>query len=324
MEMQYTTLGRSGLRVSVAGFGCGGNSRLGLDRGLSEAESVALVRRAIEIGVNFFDTAEIYGTEALVGKGIRGEPRDAVVLSTKARIVVDGRRLSAAEVVASLEASLERLGTDHVDVFHLHGVPPQHYPYALEVLAPALLEQKRAGKIRHLAITETAARDFGHEMLHRAVEDGMWEVVMLAYHMLDQNARPRLFPATQAAGIGTLLMFVVRNIFSRPGYLNDTVDALIAEGRLSAEQVDRKAPLGFLVHEGGASSLVDAAYRFARHEPGADVVLFGTGSQAHLEANVASILAPPLPRADIERLYAVFGHLDGVGLDVPDHLSKPG
>ena len=74
-------------------------------------------------------------------------------------------------------------------------------------------------------------------------------------------------------------------------------------------------PLGFLVHEGGASSLTEAAYRFARHEPGVDVVLFGTGDAGHLRANVAALLKPPLPEADRAKLAELFGHLTGIGLD---------
>jgi len=75
-------------------------------------------------------------------------------------------------------------------------------------------------------------------------------------------------------------------------------------------------PLGFLIHEGGAANMTEAAYRFARHEPGADVVLFGTGDAAHLRTNVASLLKPPLPEADQAKLAVLFGHLaEGIGLD---------
>jgi len=83
--MQYTTLGRTGLRVSVAGLSCGGSSRLGSAWGKSEAESVALVRHAIDLGVNFVDTAAAYGTEELVGKAIRELPRDRVVVRPRCR-----------------------------------------------------------------------------------------------------------------------------------------------------------------------------------------------------------------------------------------------
>jgi hypothetical protein len=75
--MQYTTLGKTGLRVSVAGLGCGGNSRLGLGAGKSEAEAITLVRAAIDLGINFIDTAEAYGTEEVLGRALDGIPRIA-------------------------------------------------------------------------------------------------------------------------------------------------------------------------------------------------------------------------------------------------------
>jgi L-galactose dehydrogenase len=74
-------------------------------------------------------------------------------------------------------------------------------------------------------------------------------------------------------------------------------------------------PLGFLVHPGGATNMIEAAYRYARHEPGVDVTLFGTGDAAHLRTNVASLLKPPLPEADRATLAHLFGHLTGIGLD---------
>ncbi|HKM69898.1 MAG TPA: aldo/keto reductase, partial [Stellaceae bacterium] len=82
--MEYVTLGRTGLRVSVAGLGCGGFSRLGLGSGRSEAEAVGLIRQALDLGVNLFDTAAAYGTEALLGKALKAVPRDQVVIATKA------------------------------------------------------------------------------------------------------------------------------------------------------------------------------------------------------------------------------------------------
>src|SRR5688572_9368809 len=84
--MQYTILGKTGLKVSVAGLGCGGNSRIGQGAGLSEAQSVALVREALDLGVNLIDTASIYGTEGIVGKAIKGRARESVVISTKSHI----------------------------------------------------------------------------------------------------------------------------------------------------------------------------------------------------------------------------------------------
>jgi hypothetical protein len=96
---------------------------------------------------------------------------------------------------------------------------------------------------------------------------------------------------------------------------------LAAEGQVSQALADNDNPLGFLVHAGGASSIVDACYRYVRHEPGVDVVLFGTGSPAHLKTNIDSLLKPPLPVADHRKISEFFGHLVGVGLDAP-HLAN--
>jgi aryl-alcohol dehydrogenase-like predicted oxidoreductase len=139
--------------------------------------------------------------------------------------------------------------------------------------------------------------------------------------MLHQNARHALLPKTREKAVGTLCMFAVRNIFSKEGVLRRTIAELAAEGRLPAALAASDEPLGFLVHEGGASSLTDAAYRFARHQEGIDVVLFGTGNVAHLRGNIASILRPPLPEGDVRRLHELFGRLAGVGLDLPDRLQ---
>ncbi len=78
--------------------------------------------------------------------------------------------------------------------FQLHGVLPSEYDYALEKLGPALREQKAKGKIRHIGITEQPVEDFGHEMLARAAQDDLWEVFMVAFHMMHQSARKSLFP----------------------------------------------------------------------------------------------------------------------------------
>ena len=321
--MQYTTLGRTGLSVSVAGLGCGGNSRLGLGSGKTAADAIGLVRAALDLGVNFFDTAEAYGTEEVLGRALAGVPRERVVVSSKSRIIdTDGNLLPPATLVARLETSLRTLNLPFIDVFHLHAVQPKHYDYALEELVPALLRQRDLGLFRHLGITETPPRDADQVMLRRALQDDCWEVIMLAYHMMNQGPRNTVFPVTQKRGVGTLLMFVVRNIFSRPGVLAQTMSDLAARGEVPQSLADLEHPLGFLIHEGGATSLTDAAYRFARHQPGADVILFGTGDAAHLAANVASLLRPPLPQADIERLHALFGALHGVGLVLPDRAQQ--
>ena len=268
--MEYTTLGRTGLKVSVAGLGCGGFSRLGLGTGKSEAEAVALVHAAFDLGVNLFDTAAVYGTEAVLGKALRTMPRDEVVVATKAWIPRSAGRSAADRAVASLDNSLRLLGIDCIDIFELHGVSPEAYDRARDAIAPVLLKEKAKGKIRHLGVTETGSSDGEHRMLQRAVEDGLWDVVMLGFHMMHQNARTNVFPQTIANRVGTLLMFVVRNIFSKPERLRAELRELAASRRVSRWLADAPNPLGFLIHEedGGAATVTDAAYRFVRHEPG--------------------------------------------------------
>jgi len=322
--MDYTTLGRTGLRVSVAGLGCGGFSQLGLGTGGSEADAIAIIRGALDLGVNLFDTAASYGTEPVLGKALQGIRRDAVVICTKAPFGVSNPSAPPERAVESLERSLKELGTDYIDVYQLHGIGPTAYDHAREVIAPALLREKEKGKFRHLGITETAPGDPEHQMMQRAAPDPAWEVAMVAFHMLHQNARTAVFPLTRQYGVGTLLMFAVRNIFSQPGRLQATLRQLAADGLVPRSLADDPDPLGFLVHgdggASGASSVIDAAYRFVRHEPGVDVVLFGTGNPAHLHSNIASLLKPPLPEADRRKLAELFGHLVGVGLDAP-HLT---
>jgi aryl-alcohol dehydrogenase-like predicted oxidoreductase len=318
--MDYTTLGRTRLKVGVAGLGCGGNSKIGLGAGQgarqSDADSIALIHRALDLGVNFLDTARAYGTEQVVGAAIKTVPRESVIVSSKHQA---GPKVTAAALATEIDASLRDLQTDYVDIFHLHGVRPEHYGRALNDLVPVLLQARDAGKIRFLGITETSPNDHGQTMLNRAAGDGCWDVMMLGFNMMHQVARSALLPQTMEHGIGTLIMFAVRNLFSVPGRLQETMHELAADGRVPDWLAENEDPLGFLVHpeDGGAVSVIEAAYRYARHEPGADVVLFGTGQVAHLEANIASILKPPLPAADTARLAELFGHLEGVGLDLP-------
>jgi aryl-alcohol dehydrogenase-like predicted oxidoreductase len=227
--------------------------------------------------------------------------------------------MTAAEVVANLDRSLRLLGTDYIDVFNLHGLSLKGYERAMLEIVPALLREKEKGKFHHLGVTESGARDPEHTMLLHAAAEPCWAVFMLALHMLHQNARFLLLPKTREKAIGTLCMFAVRNIFSKPEVLANTLAQLAVEGRVPAGLGAGGDPLGFLVHEGGASSLT---YRYARHEEGIDVVLFGTGSLAHLRANIASILRPPLPEPDVLRLRDLFGKLVGVGLDLPDRIQQ--
>ncbi len=158
-------------------------------------------------------------------------------------------------------------------------------------------------------------------MLKRAVNDPVWEVYMVGFHMMHQGARRNVFPVTRAKGIGTLLMFAVRSIFADPPRVAREMKELADKGLVEKWLGESDDPLGFLIHEGGAANLTEAAYRFARHEPGVDVVLFGTGDAGHLRSNVEALLKPPLPEADREKLSKLFGHLTG---DRPQFASGSG
>src|SRR5688500_11910062 len=146
--MEYVTLGTTGLRVSVLGLGGGGHSRLGQRTGATEQESAALVRHALELGINFVDTAEAYGTEAIIGAALSDVHRQDIVLSTKKSVSTEGRLITAAELARGLDASLSRLQTDYVDIYHLHGVRPDQYNAAVTDLMPAMVRLREAGKIR--------------------------------------------------------------------------------------------------------------------------------------------------------------------------------
>ncbi|HXQ10493.1 MAG TPA: aldo/keto reductase [Caulobacteraceae bacterium] len=309
--MQTVRLGRTGAEVSVAGLGCGGASRLGMARGASAEDAARVVSRALDLGVTFIDTARAYGTEDAVGLGIRGR-RDGLFLSTKVSPGRGERLLTAAELAESLDQSLRRLGTDHVDVFHLHGLALDHYDRAVEILVPELKRQQAAGKIRFLGVTEGFGRDTGHAMLTRAAPDDHFDVIMVGFNLMNPSARTRVFRQTLERDVGTLIMFAVRRTLSDPAALREAVASLVAGGEVDAGAVDAEDPLGFLRACAASGALTEVAYRFCRHEPGAQVTLTGTGDINHLEANLAAIQGPPLPREAADRLERLFGAVDSV------------
>lgn len=309
--MDYTTLGRTGLRVSVAGLGCGGPSRLGMRNDSQSANrAVALVEQALDLGINFLDTAQSYGTEPIVGRAIAGIPRERLVISTKKTLPAKVDSDPAAEVMRGLEQSLGHLGTDYIDVYHLHGVEPEDYDFAKNRLMPVMHRLKEQGKIRFIGVTEGFVQDPSHTVLQQGLQEDLWDVVMVGFNLLNPSARRSVFPVAQSRGVGVLNMFAVRRALSQPERLRELCAELIAKGVVGKDALGADDPLGFLTQETDAATLPEAAYRFCRHEPGVDVVLFGTGNPEHLRENVAAILKPPLPDAALKRLDALFGRLD--------------
>lgn len=307
--MDYTTLGRTGLQVSVMGVGCGGPSRIGKNTGKSIDESVSVIRAALESGVNFIDTAEGYRTEDIVGEAIKGFDRSSIVISTKKST---SGNTTPEDVEKSLDESLNRLETDYIDVYNLHGVAPQNYDYLFSAVVPKLRQMRNQGKIRFIGITELLNSDPGHTMLQKALQNDVWDVMMVGFNILNQCARERVFAHTIRKNIGVLIMFAVRLALSRPERLDEVVQDLIKSGQLNPDDINLDDPLGFLVHDGGAESIVDAAYRFCRDEPGTHVILSGTGNIEHMKSNIEFFAQPPLPEDDMTRLKHIFRQVDSV------------
>ncbi len=303
--MHYRTLGRTGLKVSVMGIGAGGPSRLGQrDSIRTEAQSVDLVLRGLDAGINFIDTAEAYRTESIVGAAVARRDRSKIVISSKKQL--HGEQITAQELRASLHESLRRLSTDYIDIYHLHGLKPSQYDYYSREILPAMQGLRAEGKIRFLGVTEHWSGDLEHEMLERAIEDGVWDVIMVGFNLLNQTARETVLRAAIEKDIGVLIMFAIRRALSRPAKLKATIESLLESGEVDPSDIDRENPLRFLVDSGAAPSIADAAYRFCRDEPGAHVILSGTGNPQHLDANLATFERPPLPAELSARLKRIF------------------
>ncbi len=310
-RMEQTILGRTGLAVSVAGLGCGGHSRLGMARGEDQSHAESIVKHALDLGINYIDTARAYGTEEAVGNAIEGT-RENVVISTKTLLRSRDGPLTAEGLTSSLEKSLARLKTDYIDVYNLHGVTLDQYDHCMEVLLPEMLKQQSLGKIRYLGVTEHFGSDTDHKMLDKALADDYFDVIMVGFNLLNPCARKNVFPRCIEQGVATQIMFAVRRALSNHDALLEEIDTLIDNGQVNAEAIDRDDPLGFLAQHPDVKSVVEAAYRFCRYEPGSTVVLTGTGSKDHLTENVESILADPLSEEISEKLELLFGEVDSV------------
>jgi aryl-alcohol dehydrogenase-like predicted oxidoreductase len=201
--MKYRTLGQ-GLEVSAIGIGCmpmirGGNIVYGADAEPDEA--IATIHRAIELGVTFFDTAEIYGpfqNEELVGEAIRGK-RDGLVIATKFGFRFDGNQItgvdsSAANIRRAVEGSLKRLGIDTIDLYYQHRVDPS---VPIEEVVGTLAELIREGKIRHIGLSEA-----GPETIRRAAAVHPIAALQSEYSLWERGVEEDILPVCREHGIG--------------------------------------------------------------------------------------------------------------------------
>ena len=167
-----------------------------------------------------------------MGLAIRDFDREKLVISTKKSMTRKGERLSGDGMIRGLEASLERLGTDYVDVYHLHALMAPDYDYAVSEIVPALESAREAGKLRFIGVTEMFGRDCGHEMLARSLADDCWDVCMAGLNVLNHSAARRVFSAgrgTIERDVGVLIMFALRRALSRPVRLREVVADLVEE-----------------------------------------------------------------------------------------------
>ncbi len=302
--MQTTTLGRTNLTVSRMGVGAGGPSQIGRKTGLTEAESADLLRRAFDRGVNFVDTAEGYGTEPIVGQALQGRDRSSIIVSS----IKSTRRqeVNAQTLLTGLDLSLKNLDTDYIDLYNLHGAVPQDYPRLVTDIYPILQKAQDQGKIRCVGLSEMFNEDLGHTMLQQALDDDLWDVVMVGFNLLNQTAREKVFAKAMAKNVGIQIMFAVRKALSHPDHLRAFIGALVKKGQIDSTEIGDFP--NFLLKE--TASLPDAAYRFCRDESGVHIVLSGTGNLEHLDANLASFERSPLSQKIRDRLVHLFRNVD--------------
>jgi aryl-alcohol dehydrogenase-like predicted oxidoreductase len=328
--MQKRTLGRTGIEVSVLGFGCGAAGGLMIHG--SPADQERSVARALELGINYFDTAAMYGhgeSERNLGTVLKSL-KPEIYLGTKVRVPAAERSDVGAAVTASLEASLQRLQLDHVDLFQLHNhimLDGRDADLAPEIVlgevVPAFERLREQGKTRFYGITavgDTAA-------LHRVVDARVFDTAQVSYNLLNPSAGTTVAPGYPAHDFGNLLahtkaadMGVIAIRALAAGALSgvETRHPLgspsvepIGSGRDYRVDVGRARRLEPLVREGFADSLVEAAIRFAIANGGVSTALVGYSTLDQLEYAAAAVNKGPLPPAALDRLRTL--HDDFIG-----------
>jgi L-galactose dehydrogenase/L-glyceraldehyde 3-phosphate reductase len=322
MPIEKRPFGPNGTPVSLLGFGCGAVGGL-MVRGTA-ADQERAVARAIEVGINYFDTAVQYGDgvseQNLGGVLHRLGTKDALV-GTKVRLRSDEFGRIAHAVTTSLDGSLRRLQRDYVDVFHLHnaitaagGGESLSVRQVLEEVAPAFQSLRAAGKLRLLGLTavgETAA-------LQQVIDSGVFGSAQVVYNMLNPSAGCALPVHYPAQDYGQLLEHARR---ARVGVVGIRI---LAGGALSGSShrhpvaspepepigsalsyktdLSRASRLMPLVTEGFAASLPEAAIRFAISHPAMGTILVGMASVEEFEAALAAVLKGPLPTVALQRI----------------------
>jgi aryl-alcohol dehydrogenase-like predicted oxidoreductase len=320
--MQLRVFGRTGMQLSVLGFGCGAVGGF-MVRG-DPAEQERTIARAIAAGVNYFDTAVQYGdgeSEKNLGRVLQKLKPADVVVGTKVRLPPGEFGRIADAIAISLEGSLARLGLDRVDIFHLHnpitvtgGGSALSVRQVLGDVVPAFQRLREQGKIRFLGMTavgDTAA-------LRETIDALAFDSAQIVYNMLNPSAAEqlpanypaqdygRLFDSTQAAGVGVVGIRVLAGGALSGSSERHPIAGPAPEPIGSAmsydADVDRARRLMPLVKEGFAASLTAAATRFALSHPAMGTILVGMATPQQFEDALAAVQKGPLPPAALELL----------------------
>jgi aryl-alcohol dehydrogenase-like predicted oxidoreductase len=323
--MEMRVFGRTGLRLSVLGFGCGAVGGL-MVRGDPRDQERAIAH-ALAAGVNYFDTAVQYGngeSEKNLGRILQKLKPGNVTVGTKVRLPSsDFRRISDA-VAKSLEASLMRLRLERVDIFHLHnaitesgGGETLSVRQVLDDVVPAFERLRQQGKTRFLGITaigDTPA-------LHKVIDARVFDSAQVVYNMLNSSAAAalpagfpaqdygRLFDHTGAAGVGVIAIRVLAGGALSGSSERHPVASPPPEPIGSAMTYDadivRARRLMSLVNEGFAASLTEAATRFTISHPAVGTILVGMATPQQFQDALAAVQKGPLPPAALARLTAL-------------------
>jgi aryl-alcohol dehydrogenase-like predicted oxidoreductase len=303
--MKYRQLGRTGLSVSVLSLGTG--TRFGDGKNLTRSERECLVRGALDLGINYIDTAAIYGeAESFLGDALAHVSRERYVLATKF-FPVDpvGLPVTPAALRTSVENSLRALRVESVDFLQIHGVRAHWLHPVLEVLGAELDCLKAEGKYRNLVVSETIVEDPLHEMLPVATATGRFAQALVGYSLLSPWAEPVALPACQQHGLGVVAMVAVPRALRDPDFLAQLIRGAQARGEDGIGDLREDKPLDWLL-DAHSPTLPAAGYRYAISHPAVATVLAGTLSLDHLTANAAAVCAPPMPEAQLARVRSIF------------------
>lgn len=275
--------------TSPIGLGTGGFSRLGTQTHGVQDRSIEVIHTALDLGISFFDTAESYGTEALLGRGLSGSTRDRLTLCSKFSYQEDGGSLrTPGSVRDSCERSIDRLGSSYLDVLYIHGVAPVDYPLVRDTYLPMLEDLRQEGLIRAVGITEPFSCDTEHAMLRLAMLDDCWDVMMIGYNMINHAGGSELLEQARTAGVSTVGMFAVRRALRSYGLFEEYLLTMSAKGRIPRSSAECRSFVTLLKDSQQGIPLPSLAYRFCLQEPGLDIILMGTGSRDHLIENITS------------------------------------